>query len=271
MTAGEYRGLALTRPYDGVVQVTITGRDRVNSLDEQDHWELSRVWRDLDDDKTCRVIVVTGEGDAFSAGGNMYMEQRLAGNYAGIVQTLTESRDLVLNMVACDTPIISAINGPAVGAGLAVALLADISLIGEDVFLTDGHTRIGITAGDHAALIWPLLCGMARAKHLLLTCDRISGTRAADIGLVSQAVPTDQVLTEALQIAERLSAGPTLALQWTKHALNHWLRQAIPTFEASLGLEMVNLFGPEYAEGLDAFMNKRPADFSGDAAKEDKQ
>lgn len=268
MTEGDHRGLTLTRPLDGVVLVTINGRDRVNSLDEQDHWELSRVWHALDDDRTCRVIVVTGEGSVFSAGGNMYMEQRLAGNYAGIVQTLSESRDLVLNMVACDTPIISAINGPAVGAGLAVALLADISLIGEDVFLTDGHTRIGIAAGDHAALIWPLLCGIARAKHLLLTCDRIDGSRAADIGLVSQAVPTEQVVSEALAIAKRLSEGPQLALQWTKHALNHWLRQAIPTFEASLGLEMVNLFGPDYAEGLDAFMNKRPADFSERDAKE---
>lgn len=256
-----YRGLSISSPHDGVRLVTIEGRDRVNSLDEQDHAELSHVWRDLDRDPACRVIVVTGAGSAFSAGGNLQMEQRLAGDYAGIVRTLEETRDLVVNMVDCDTPIVSAINGPAAGAGLAAALLADISVIGDDVVLTDGHTRIGLAAGDHAALIWPLLCGMARAKHLLLTSKRLTGEQAASIGLASLAVPTASVLDEALAIAVSLAQGPELALRWTKHSLNHWLRQALPTFEASLGLEMVTLFGPDYAEGLDAFAHKRAPDF----------
>jgi len=256
-----YRGLSISTPHDGVRLVTIEGRDRVNSLDEQDHAELSHVWRDLDRDAACRVIVVTGAGHAFSAGGNLQMEQRLAGDYAGIVRTLQETRDLVANMVDCDTPIVSAINGPAAGAGLAAALLADISVIGDDVVLTDGHTRIGLAAGDHAALIWPLLCGMARAKHLLLTSKRLTGKQAADIGLASLAVPTASVLDEALAIAVSLAQGPELALRWTKHSLNHWLRQALPTFEASLGLEMLTLFGPDYVEGLDAFAHKRTPDF----------
>lgn len=259
--SSKYRGLSLSVPGDGIVQVTICGRDRVNSLDEDDHFELARVWRDLADNAACRVIVITGEGTSFCAGGNVYMEQRIAGDYARIVRTLTEARDLVLNIVDCDKPIISAINGPAAGAGLAAALLADISIIGDDVILTDGHTRIGIAAGDHAALIWPLLCGLSRAKHLLLTSSRIDGARAAEIGLVSEAVPRGQELDRALEIAAQLASGPQLALQWTKRSLNHWLRQAIPTFEASLGLEMINLFGPDYKEGLDAFMNKREPRF----------
>jgi enoyl-CoA hydratase len=259
---GEHLGLDLSRPHDGVVLVTIKGRDRVNSLDEDDHLELSRVWRELDDDPSCRVIVVTGEGRAFSAGGNMYMEQRIAGDFAGIVRTFGESRDLVLNMVGCDTPIISAINGAAAGAGLAAALLADISIIGDDVVLTDGHTRIGIVAGDHATLIWPLLCGMARAKHLLLTCARITGARAAEIGLVSEAVPRGSELQRALEIAADLAAGPQLALRFTKRSLNYWLKDAIPAFEASLGMEMITLFGPDYKEGLDAFMNRRDPNFA---------
>jgi enoyl-CoA hydratase len=259
-----YRGLELSRPADGVVLVTIVGRDKVNSLDEDDHLELSRVWRDLDDDSSCRVIVVTGQGTVFSAGGNMEMEQRLAGDFAGIVRTFGEARDLVLNMVACDKPIVSAINGAAAGAGLAAALLADISVIGDEVVLTDGHTRIGLAAGDHAALIWPLLCGMARAKHLLLTCARITGSQAAEIGLVSESVARGSELDRALEIAAGLAAGPQLALRFTKRSLNYWLKDAIPAFEASLGMEMVTLFGPDYREGLDAFMNKREPDFSGD-------
>ena len=192
----------------------------------------------------------------------MEMEQRLAGDYAGVVQTLTDARDLVLNMVNCDKPIISAINGGAAGAGLATALMADISIIGEDVVLADGHTRIGITAGDHAALIWPLLCGMARAKYYLLTCDRIDGRTAAEIGLVSKAVPADQVLPEALALAHRLAAGPQHALRWTKRSLNHWLRAAGPIFESSLGLEMIGLFGPDFAEGIAAFTAKREPRFA---------
>lgn len=262
MTRAGGEGLGLERLPDGVVQLTIRGRDKVNSLNEQDHRDLAAIWPELGADPGVRVIVVTGEGRAFCAGGNMEMEQRLAGDYAGVVQTLTDARDLVLNMVNCDKPIISAINGGAAGAGLATALMADISIIGEDVVLADGHTRIGITAGDHAALIWPLLCGMARAKYYLLTCDRIDGRTAAEIGLVSKAVPADQVLPEALALAHRLAAGPQHALRWTKRSLNHWLRAAGPIFESSLGLEMIGLFGPDFAEGIAAFTAKREPRFA---------
>jgi enoyl-CoA hydratase len=263
MTTPSYHGLHLELLGSGVMLVTITGQDRVNSLDELDHRDLSRVWSELDSDDRVRVIVVTGEGGFFCAGGNMAMEQRVAGDYPAIVALLAESRDLVLNMVNCDKPILSAINGPAAGAGLATALLADISVIGDDVELTDGHVRIGLAAGDHAALIWPLLCGVARAKYLLLTCDRIDGRTAAQMGLVSKSVPRAEVLPETLAIADRLAEGPQLALRWTKRSINHWLRAAGPAFESSLGLEMINMFGPDFKEGVDAFAEKRPADFGG--------
>lgn len=258
-------GLSLARRPGGIAQLTILGRDKANSLSEQDHHDLAAIWPTLDADPQVRVIVVTGEGGAFCAGGSMAMERRLAGDYTGITQTLADARYLVFNMVNCDKPIISAINGGAAGAGLATALLADISIIGEDVVLADGHTRIGITAGDHAALIWPLLCGMARAKYYLLTCDRIDGRTAAEIGLVSKAVPAGQVLPEALAVAGRLAAGPQHALRWTKRSLNHWLRAAGPIFESSLGLEMLGLFGPDFAEGTAAFTAKRPPAFGGPA------
>src|SRR6185312_11285662 len=126
------------------------------------------------------------------------------------------------NMINLDKPVVSAINGVAVGAGLVVALLSDISIISETARFTDGHTRLGVVAGDHAAIVWPLLCGMAKAKYYLLTSDFIDGREAERIGLVSKALPAEQVLPEALAIAERLAAGPTQATALTKRALNHW-------------------------------------------------
>jgi enoyl-CoA hydratase len=262
MTATSTTGIHVADPVDGVAVVTIRGQDKVNSLNEADHADLAYIWPRLSADDAIRVILVTGEGNVFSAGGNMAMEERAVGNYPAVVRLLAEARDLVHNMIACDKPIVSAINGPAAGAGLAAALLADVSVIGEDVVITDGHTRIGIAAGDHAAIIWPLLCGMARAKYYLLTSDRFDGRTAAEIGLVSKAVPRDEVFDEAHAIAARLAAGPQLALQWTKRSLNHWLRVAAPAFEASLGLEMLNFFGPDFAEGVRAFTAKREPRFA---------
>jgi len=174
---------------------------------------------------------------------------------------MKETGDLVYNMVNCDKPIISAINGTAVGAGLTVALMADISIIAEDVRLTDGHLRLGVAAGDHAAIIWPLLCGMAKAKYYLLTSEFIDGREAERIGLVSKAVPAAEVLPEALAIADRLALGPRQATLMTKRALNHWLRQALPNFEASLAYEMLNFLGPESAEGVAALRERRPPEF----------
>ena len=170
---------------------------------------------------------------------------------------MQQASDLVYNMVNCDKPIISAINGVAVGAGLTVALLADISIVAEDVRFTDGHVRIGVAAGDHSVMLWPLLCGMAKAKYYLLTADFLDGREAERIGLVSKAVPPERLMDEAMAVAGKLANGSQDAIRWTKKALNNWLRQAGPLFDASLALEMLGLFGADVAEGLDAVVEKR--------------
>src|SRR3984893_15217703 len=200
----EYQHLLFERREDGVLLITINRPDVLNATNARLHWELSRVWKDVDDDPETNVVVVTGKGRAFSAGGDLGMIETMKGNHAQISQAFREAGDIVYNMINCEKPIISAINGVAVGAGLAVALLADITIASESMRITDGHLRLGVAAGDHAVIIWPLLCGMAKAKYYLLTADFIDGKEAERIGLVSICVPADQLMAKAMEVAQKL-------------------------------------------------------------------
>jgi enoyl-CoA hydratase len=164
-------------------------------------------------------------------------------------------------MIDCDLPIVSAIHGAAVGAGAVVALLADVSIAARSAKIIDGHTKIGVAAGDHATVVWPLLCGMAKAKYHLLTCEPLSGEEAERIGLVSLVVDDDQLLATAWRVARQLAAGSPSAIAWTKRSLNHWLRAAWPAFEHSLALEMAGFAGPDAQEGLAALKEKRAPRF----------
>jgi len=261
MDDSSYRRLMIERREHGVLLLTLSNPGKLNATDAVLHTELARVFHDIHHDPSVRAVVVTGEGKAFSAGGDLEWIAEQVGNHAQTMRVMREAGDIVRTMVECDTPIISAINGVAVGAGLAVALLADISIIDEAARFTDGHIRLGVGAGDHAVAIWPLLCGMAKAKYYLLTSEFIDGREAERIGMVSKAVPADEVLPQALAIAEKLARGPADATRYTKRALNHWLRQALPNFEASLAYEMLNFLGADAAEGLAALREKRPPEF----------
>lgn len=253
---------------DGVALVTINRPEVLNATNSRLHWELTQIWPDIDRDPAVRVAVVTGAGEAaFSAGGDLSdIEARDAlpaeQRFDAILAVMKEAQEIVYSIVNCDKLIISAINGVAVGAGVAVALLADISVMAEDAQLTDGHTRLGVAAGDHACIIWPLLCGMARAKYYLLTCDFVDGREAERIGLVSKAVPRAEVRSEALRIARRLADGPQHALRLTKRALNQWLRLAgITSFDYSLAVEMLGFFSGDVAAGVKGIREKRAPEF----------
>ncbi|MCO5202879.1 MAG: enoyl-CoA hydratase/isomerase family protein [Chloroflexi bacterium] len=254
---------------EGIATVTINRPEVFNATNDVLHGELTRVWRDLDADPAVRVIVVTGAGDqAFSAGGDLNdLEARAAlsaeKRFEATMQVMKEAEAIVYEMVNCEKVIISAINGVAVGAGLAVALMADISVIAEEARLTDGHARLGVAAGDHAAMIWPLLCGMAKAKYYLLTCDFIDGREAERIGLVSKAVPRAELMATTTDIARRLADGPQHALRFTKKSLNQWLRLGgVTAFDYSLALEMLGFFSSAPAEGARAIQEKRPPRFN---------
>jgi len=262
MDYGSYHHMLFERRAGGVLLITMNRPDVYNAADEEMHGQLSRVWTDVARDDDTRVAVITGAGRAFSAGGDLAMVQRMAGDYDRVTRMLAEMSDLVYNMTNCEKPIVSAINGVAVGAGLVVALLADISICAADARLGDGHVRLGAAAGDHAAIIWPLLCGMAKARYHLLTGEMVDGVEAERIGLVSKVLPREEVLGEALRVADTLAAGSQLAIRLTKKALNGWLRAAGPLFDQSAAYEMLTFMGPDLAEGAAALRDKRPPRFA---------
>ena len=262
MDYSDYQQLSFVRPQDDILVVTLDQPAKYNAADEVMHAELARVWTDISKDPQTRVAVVTGAGKAFSAGGDLAMVERMIGDHDRVAHMLGEMSDLVYNMINCDKPVVSAINGVAVGAGLVVALLADISICAEDARLGDGHVKLGVAAGDHAAILWPLLAGMAKARYYLLTGEMISGTEAERIGMVTMALPRDQVLDEALAVAAKLAGGSQLAVRWTKRALNNWLKAAGPIFDQSAAYEMLGFMGPDVKEGVAALREKRPPHFA---------
>jgi enoyl-CoA hydratase len=256
-----YPNLELDRPASGVLRLTLRAAGRLNAVSGAMHGELAAVWRSIGDDDETRVVIVRGSDGAFSAGGDLDLVDEIARDPEARRRVFHEARDLVYNVVACPKPIVSAMTGPAVGAGLAVGLLADISIATPSAHIIDGHTKLGVAAGDHAVLVWPLLCGLAKAKYHLLLCEPLDGAEAERIGLVSLCVPDAELESRALEIAIRLARGAQPAIRHTKLALNNWLRLAGPAFDASLALEFLDFAGPDVREGVAAVREKRPPAF----------
>lgn len=261
MDYSDYNQLSFERRDNGVLLITLNRPEKYNATDEEMHGELARVWHDIAKDTETRAVVVTGAGKAFSAGGDLAMVERMAGDHEAVAHMLDEMSEMVYGIVNCEKPVISAINGVAVGAGTVVGLLADISICAEDAKIGDGHVKLGVAAGDHAAIIWPLLAGLAKSKYYLLTGEMLSGAEAERIGLVSKALPRDQVLDEALRVADTLGTGSQKAIQWTKRALNSWVRDAGPIFDQSAAYEMLCFMMPDVHEGYAALREKRAPQF----------
>jgi len=255
-----YTRLKFDAPHPKVLRIT-TDNGKLNTADRAMHDELARIWRDLDADPDVNAAIITGAGPVFSAGGDFDMIKGIIGDSESRVRAWREARDIVYNIINCGKPIVSAMRGVAVGAGLVCGLLADISIATKECRIIDGHTRLGVAAGDHAAIIWPLLCGMAKAKYYLLLCDQLLGAEAERIGLISLAVDDAALDGKAVEIAARLAEGAQSAIRWTKYSLNNWLRQAGPAFDTSLALEMLGFTGAEAAEGLAAHLEKRKPTF----------
>ena len=261
----DYPSLQFSRPDDGVLEIVMSTPGKLNAAGHDMHRDLADVWLAVDRDPDTRVAVIRGEGRAFSSGGDLDLVIDMADDFAVRTRVFREARDLVYHVIDCSKPIVSAMHGPAVGAGLVVGLLADVSIAARSARIIDGHTKLGVAAGDHAAMVWPLLCGMAKAKYHLLTCEPLSGEEAERIGLVSLCVDDDALLDRAREVARTLAAGSPTAIRWTKYALNNWLRLAGPTFDASLAMEFLGFSGPDLREGVAARREKRAPDFRGPA------
>lgn len=260
-----YRALQVVEREHGVLELVMgagkSANRKLSTADDEMHRELAAVWRDIDTDPDTHAVVIRGEGAGFSAGGDLALVEQMADDFDVRSRVWREARDLVYNVINCSKPIVSAMHGPAVGAGLVAGLLADIPIAAKTARIIDGHTRLGVAAGDHAAIIWPLLCGMAKAKYYLLLCEPVSGEEAERIGLVSLAVDESELLPKAYEIAERLAHGSHTAIRWTKYALNNWLRMAGPSFDTSLALEFLGFSGPDVREGIASLRERRKPGF----------
>jgi enoyl-CoA hydratase len=257
-----FPSLELDRPAPRVLRLTLRAPGRLNAVSATMHGELAAVWRTIGEDDETRAVIVRGADGAFSAGGDLDLVLEIASDYETRLRVFHEARDLVYNLLDCPKPIVSAMTGPAVGAGLAVGLLADVSIATPETRIVDGHTKLGVAAGDHAAIVWPLLCGMAKAKYHLLLCEPVDGVEAERLGLVSLCVPESELEERALEIATRLADASRPAIRHTKLALNNWLRLAGPALDASLALEFLDMTGPDVHEGVAAVREKRPPRFS---------
>lgn len=259
-----YTRLRFDRPHPKVLRITMDN-GRMNTADNALHAELADIWRDVDRDPSVNAAILTGAGKVFSAGGDFAMIRENIDDFQSRARQWKEAREIVYNVINCSKPVVSAMRGVAVGAGLVCGLLADVSIATKDCRIIDGHTRLGVAAGDHAAIVWPLLCGLAKAKYYLLLCDEVLGAEAERIGLVSLAVEDAELDARSVAIATRLAEGAQSAIRWTKYALNNWLRAAGPTFDTSLALEFLGFSGPEVKEGLAAHLEKRKPSFPPDS------
>jgi enoyl-CoA hydratase/carnithine racemase len=234
---------------EGAVRIVTLNRPEVlNATNEALHRGLSRVWRKLAEDREASVAILTGAGQAFSAGGDFHFMQRLQNDQRFREETMEEARTILLDMIRFPLPLIAAVNGPAVGLGCSLALSCDIVLISDRAHLADPHLEVGLVAGDGGAALWPLFTSMLRAKEFIFTGDRIEPQQAVQLGLANRVVPGDELMAEALKLAQRLARLPQRALRDTKRALNTHIEKAVTgPLEIAVQAEMASMASPEHA------------------------
>jgi enoyl-CoA hydratase/carnithine racemase len=243
---------------DGPVRVVRLSRpDELNAINDELHLGLTRLFPQLSADAEARVAVITGEGRAFSAGGDFDLLDRMAKDRDLRHAVIAEGRELVLNMIRCRVPVVAAVNGPAVGLGCSVIALSDVVYMAESAYLSDPHVVVGLVAADGGPLTWPLHTSLLLAKEYAFTGDRISAQRAAEIGLANHVCPDDEVLPAALATAKRIAALPRQAVEATKRVLNlHVERAVLATIDFAMAAETESFDTPELRENVNKFLGR---------------
>jgi enoyl-CoA hydratase len=249
---------------NGVMTVTLNVPEAMNAFTPGLHNAMSRIWSDIHEDPEVDVVVLTGAGRAFSAGGNVVAMQKKIDDPAQWDEIVPEAKRIIFRMLECDKPIIARLNGHAVGLGATVALFCDIIIAADHAKIGDPHVSAGLVAGDGGAVIWPQLVGFARAKEYLFTGDLMSATEAERIGLINHVVSADELDDKVYSLARRLASGASKSIRWTKQVTNIPLRQlAHSMMDLSISVETQSNFSSDHQEAVTAFTNKRKPNFTG--------
>ena len=248
----------------GAAWVTLNRPDAMNALDPDTHKQLRQCLSELDQDPEVRVIIITGAGKAFSAGGDIEQMQRVIDKPELFLEGLRNGKRLLFSMLDCPKPIIAKVNGAAMGLGATIALFSDLIFAANHAKIADPHVKVGYTAGDGGSVIWPALLGPARAKQFLFTGDHVTGEEAAKIGLINQAVPAEDLDRVVDEFAQRIANGASLAIQFTKMSVNVTLKQQlVSVIDASFAYEMLSGRSEDHQEAVNAFREKRTPRFTG--------
>lgn len=246
----------------GVLTVFFSRPEQLNLVNAALHTELARWPAEVAADPQTKAVVLTGEGRAFCAGGDMTWFQKMSRHELDLL--FVEARKIVINLLELPQPIVAAVNGPAAGLGATVALMCDVVMAAETARFSDPHVRIGVGAGDGGAVIWPLLVGVARAKEYLMTGDSVTAREAERIGLINRVVAADQLLPAAMELAQRFATGPLMAQRATKESINKILRERVNLIlDTSLALEKECFHSADHKEAINAFLEKRQPVFVG--------
>ena len=258
-----YRQLLIER-HGKILRVSLNAPDKLNAIGFEMESELLRLFQDLRRDRVSAVVVLTGAGKAFSAGGDLNRSLEIRGDTALLKEEFDLARRFVNTLLEVEQPIIARINGDAIGLGATLALLCDITVMAADARIGDPHVRVGLVAGDGGAVAWPLLVGTARAKQYLLGGDLLGAAEAQQIGLVNFCVPAGELDGLVERWAQRLAGGARNAIQWTKATLNLGLKaQAAQVLDAGLAYEIASLQSDDHLEAVHAFQQKRKPVFTG--------
>jgi enoyl-CoA hydratase len=259
----QYGGLLIEKQ-DKILTITLNSPETLNAFTGPMHNSMSRIWDDVTDDPDVHVVVLTGAGRAFSAGGDLIAMQKKIDDPDLWDAGMPEARRIVFRLLECDKPIIARVNAHAVGLGATVALLCDIIIAADHAKIGDPHVNAGLVAGDGGALIWPQLVGFARAKEYLFTGDLMTTAEAERIGLINHAVPAEQLDDKVYGLARRLAGGAMKSIRWTKQAINVPLRQlAHSMMDLGLSLETQSNLSKDHQEAVSAFAQKRKPGFTG--------